>query len=353
MVNTMNLALQFQMRVRHWGRLRVLQIDGGGLLGCVFFAQLRMLESTCPSGRICDAFDLIYGTSTGAIIGAALAAGASVDEVEALYRQHGKNIFTPKNSWWLPWRKITRPLYDRERVLAPLRALLQKYNVDYMGELKTRFVAVTVDECSRLNVFLKSWASASNMPVVEAVAQSFAALMYFGHIVDMRNRVCRSDGGTGTLNCSLSFAHIEAQGIGSCDERTLYGDGNGTLGIRGTTVSDIDIYSFGTGTVPEVLPFDGVRKWSLPRLLWNTFWFKGQGLARAQSASDQVLGLSWLIDKQLRAGVKPQMQVHLMRFDTPVPKNMDVMDGPKFIDQYFAIGVASATRNQARLRLLS
>ena len=38
--------------------------------------------------RLCEKFDLIYGTSTGAIIAALLGLGKSVDEVEALYRNH-------------------------------------------------------------------------------------------------------------------------------------------------------------------------------------------------------------------------------------------------------------------------
>ena len=351
MVNTLNLSLQYQLRVRHWGRLRVLQIDGGGLLGCVFFAQLRALEATCRSGRICDSFDLIYGTSTGAIIGAALAAGAYVSEIESMYKQHGKYIFTPQCSWWLPWRKNTRPLYDRNRVLVPLTALLLRYGVEYMSELKTRFVAVTVDECTRLNVFLKSWSSALNMKVADAVAQSFAAPLYFGHVVDARNSVCRSDGGAGELNCALNFAYIEAQGIGMCDERTV--DGNLAEGVKDSAVTDIDLYSFGTGLVPAVVPFASVRKWANIRQVWNTFWMRGQGLARAQSASDQVRAITWIQEKQARAVVKPQMLVHLMRFDAPVPENMNVMDAPQYIDQYLAIGAATAMRNQDRLKLLS
>src|SRR5262249_49171414 len=48
--------------------------------------------------RLCEKFDLIYGTSTGAIIAALLGLGKSVDEIAALYRQHVVTVMAR----WLP-----------------------------------------------------------------------------------------------------------------------------------------------------------------------------------------------------------------------------------------------------------
>jgi patatin-like phospholipase/acyl hydrolase len=53
-----------------------------------------------PDFRLCDYFDLIGGTSTGAIIAASLAIGKSVDEIKDLYMDLGGKIFGEKRNWW-------------------------------------------------------------------------------------------------------------------------------------------------------------------------------------------------------------------------------------------------------------
>jgi patatin-like phospholipase/acyl hydrolase len=241
---------QQQCVVRAANRVRALQIDGGGFLGYVMFAALKVLESRSPNGRLCYAFDVIYGTSTGAIIGAALAAGASVAEVEALYAQHGDHIFTQVNPWWMPWRKLTRPFYDSNRVLDPLSALLKRYGVTYMADLKTRFVAVTVDTCKRENVFQKSWKPEySFLEVTECVARSFAALFYFGQRIDKKRLTCFGDGATGALNCALIFSYFEAQAIAIANERTPATSNGVDTDAKLPPVYDVDFYSFGCGIV--------------------------------------------------------------------------------------------------------
>ncbi|WP_225122389.1 patatin-like phospholipase family protein [Bradyrhizobium sp. BRP22] len=81
---------------------RVLSLDGGGMRGtytatyldrvATAFARRRKLDSL----DIGKGFDLIVGTSTGAIIGCALAVGKPLSEVVALYRKHGPKIFSKK-----------------------------------------------------------------------------------------------------------------------------------------------------------------------------------------------------------------------------------------------------------------
>ena len=66
---------------------RVLCLDGGGAKGFYTLGALKEIEALVGC-RLCDRFDLIYGTSTGAIIAALLGLGRSVDEVLALYRKH-------------------------------------------------------------------------------------------------------------------------------------------------------------------------------------------------------------------------------------------------------------------------
>jgi predicted acylesterase/phospholipase RssA len=66
---------------------RVLSLDGGGAKGFYTLGALKEIEALVGC-RLCEKFDLIYGSSTGAIIAALLGLGKTVDEIEALYRKH-------------------------------------------------------------------------------------------------------------------------------------------------------------------------------------------------------------------------------------------------------------------------
>jgi patatin-like phospholipase/acyl hydrolase len=65
---------------------RILSLDGGGAKGFYTLGVLREIEGLikCP---LHERFDLIFGTSTGAIIAALLALGRSVEEIHQLYAQ--------------------------------------------------------------------------------------------------------------------------------------------------------------------------------------------------------------------------------------------------------------------------
>jgi predicted acylesterase/phospholipase RssA len=70
---------------------RILSLDGGGAKGFYTLGVLQGLESMlgCP---LHHRFDLIFGTSTGAIIAALLALGCDVETIHALYKEHVPNI---------------------------------------------------------------------------------------------------------------------------------------------------------------------------------------------------------------------------------------------------------------------
>jgi len=78
---------------------RVLSLDGGGMRGIytgAFLARLTDQFSRIRGESALDlggGFDLITGTSTGAIVGCALALGRPMAEVVGLYRERGPKIF--------------------------------------------------------------------------------------------------------------------------------------------------------------------------------------------------------------------------------------------------------------------
>lgn len=85
-------------------RYRLLSIDGGGLLGlipaeCLIAIEKQLDELTGTPQPLCNRFDLIGGTSTGAILAAGLALGKSATELRDFYLEFGHDIFT--KAWLL------------------------------------------------------------------------------------------------------------------------------------------------------------------------------------------------------------------------------------------------------------
>lgn len=84
------------------GPKRMLALDGGGIRGAISLGFLEKMESILrtrynkPDLLLCEYFDLIGGTSTGAIIAALLATGHSVDEITTMYKTLGTKIFGDK-----------------------------------------------------------------------------------------------------------------------------------------------------------------------------------------------------------------------------------------------------------------
>src|SRR5690606_26065879 len=77
------------------GKYRILCLDGGGAKGFYSLGVLREVEAMigCP---IYQCFDLIFGTSTGSIIGTLLAQGKSVAVIHELYKTHVPMVMTCK-----------------------------------------------------------------------------------------------------------------------------------------------------------------------------------------------------------------------------------------------------------------
>src|SRR5450756_383256 len=77
--------------------MRLLSIDGGGLKGLIPAEALIAIETQLDAltGRslpLCDRFDLIGGTSTGAILAVGLALGLKAAELRDFYLKFGKQL---------------------------------------------------------------------------------------------------------------------------------------------------------------------------------------------------------------------------------------------------------------------
>ena len=87
---------------------RLLSIDGGGLCGLIPAQALMLIEQqldelTNDPQPLCNRFDLIGGTSTGAILAAGLALGFKAVEMRDFYLKFGagifKKVFLPEQFW--------------------------------------------------------------------------------------------------------------------------------------------------------------------------------------------------------------------------------------------------------------
>ncbi len=127
------------------GPKRILALDGGGLRGVMTLGMLREVEALLrdrhggdPDFRLSDYFDLIAGTSTGAIIAAALSLGMSVDEVHGHYLRLGDVVF--KRSL-LRWGAL-RAKFPAEKVKQALIGVLGERRLD-SPDFRTGLLVVT------------------------------------------------------------------------------------------------------------------------------------------------------------------------------------------------------------------
>jgi patatin-like phospholipase/acyl hydrolase len=163
---------------------RILALDGGGIRGCVCLGYLERLEEIlrrrlgAESFVLADYFDLIGGTSTGAIIAACLAMGMSASQVKKSYLQLGGEVFGHKR-----WDRWNAKFDDR-----PLQKCLRDvFGSRTLGdpEIRTGLCIVTkrADTGSTWpllnNPDGKFYQSNQHIPLVDALRASTAAPTFF------------------------------------------------------------------------------------------------------------------------------------------------------------------------------
>lgn len=106
-------------------RYRILSLDGGGIRGLITAILLARLDAEKGLSGWLGRTDLIAGTSTGGLIALALARGASLAAIRALYEERGRSIFD--DSWLDDVKDLGNILgaqYRTEKLAAELQGLL-------------------------------------------------------------------------------------------------------------------------------------------------------------------------------------------------------------------------------------
>ncbi|MGO8738810.1 patatin-like phospholipase family protein [Rhodoblastus sp.] len=113
------------------GRKAILSIDGGGVRGVIALGFLARLESLlseragAPS-RLCDYFDLVGGTSTGAIVATGIALGISARDIRDFYMRLGPRIFHR------PWLRLPgwQAKFDAEALRQEIISVFENRDLD-------------------------------------------------------------------------------------------------------------------------------------------------------------------------------------------------------------------------------
>lgn len=103
-------GIENEIKTQKTEPFRVLALDGGGAKGFYTLGVLKEIEAAagCP---LCEKFDLIFGTSTGAIIASLLALGKTVDEIHTLYRDNVPDLMA---TWFKSRRsRVLKELADK------------------------------------------------------------------------------------------------------------------------------------------------------------------------------------------------------------------------------------------------
>lgn len=205
---------------------QILTFDGGGIRGAFGTALLAKFEERL--GRpITDYFDLIAGTSTGAILGAGMAHGMSGKNLMGFYEDHGDQIFHPREaykpiSWVKPIYPMVKYIFSKRTSGGKLddffrarfcphalkSSFTEAFGDSTLGDLhKSRLIVPTVNlSKGQTQVFrtphLPKAVDDRDLTIVDILLATTAAPTYFPHQV-MPNGDAFCDGGVWANNPAI------------------------------------------------------------------------------------------------------------------------------------------------------
>jgi hypothetical protein len=286
---------------------RILVIDGGGAKGPIAATILSNIVRVLGK-EIHEVFDLVWGSSVGAIIGGVLSTGAlRMETFYPLLLSAIPKVFTPQTHIPFIGNKYSR---------TPLDELI-RYHVGgefRMKNCETRFVCTSVNMVDGRTHFFKSWEEKDGeLTVLEALSRSYAAPYYFGSIKDKAGNAVWLDGGTGNMSSPTVEAYVEA-----CRLDWLKNE-------------QVHMLSLGCGESPFSMSYKEASSYNALRQLYYFMSPMDGGLARRQC--DRT-------NEEILSGIAGQYQdftfQRLEKYDLD-PK-MDIMDGVKYMSQYIEIG---------------
>lgn len=280
---------------------RILTIDGGGIRGLVSAIWLDALQrrlDAAGKGALHERFDLVAGSSTGALVAAALGIGMPPARIVDLYESFGEEVF-PGAAERL-WSRVTRSF--SQGLSAPRysprgleRVLKRVFGERTLGSVSPRTMAIAYDTVTRHPLFFKSFKPEhADIPLWEVCRAATAAPSYFpAHLATVeRRRRALIDGGV-VANNPTACAIAEAVRLN--DDASLQG---------------IVLLSVGTGQTTRPIPEReattwGALEWAIPII---DVLFDGSADS-VHYIAQQILG-----------------EAHYFRMQTPLVRGYDDFD---------------------------
>jgi len=252
-------------------KFRILSIDGGGIRGLIpakLLAELeRELKHSDPDKKLYEHFDLICGTSTGAILAIAIALGIPASMMVKFYKEHAQMIF-PK--WYLKVlprksRAIITSIYSNKELRKKLKEIYSAANggiPPILNDLKTKVcIPVFNGNDGQINVLKtrhhNEYFRDYKLPAHEVALSSASAPVYYPpHTFSFSN-----EHGTG-VNVNMIDGGIFA------NNPSLIGLLEATEKL-GYSFSDVSLLSLGTGKGKHIIKTGWKQKdvwyWLFPK----------------------------------------------------------------------------------------
>ena len=282
---------------------KVLVLDGGGAKGIMQNKIITEIEKGV-SKKVAEIFDLIVGTSVGAINGAMHASGKITSETDAhVFDTVVKKVFGKKH--------LVPPLYTAD----PIKDGFDTYlGANFtMGKCATKFMCTSVSAVDKMTHYFRSWGESCDALIYDIVRRSFAAPFFFGQVIDEKNQQVWLDGGVGIANCPLLPALEEIQKLGWVTDK-----------------ESVLLINIGTGYALETVPFEKAKKYDFIRQIGEFMDPLDGGLARYQALTYQRMILDCNLD--CNTGI------YGVVVDTVIPESLDKMDNIDAMDTYLKLG---------------
>ena len=214
--------------------LRVLALDGGGAKGFYTLGVLSEIEAMvgCP---LHQKFDLIYGTSTGAIIASLIALGYSVDAIHDLYRRHVPAVMsqTKREAKSAALKKLADEVFG-QKTFADVKTGIGVVAARWLTERPMIFKGSVAQAHGRVGTFVPGF----GVSIADAVKASCSAYPFF------ERTIVRTSMGE----------DIELIDGGYCaNNPTLYAIADAVQALQSDR-KDIRLVSVGVGVYPDPKP---------------------------------------------------------------------------------------------------
>ena len=294
----------------------ILCLDGGGMRGILTIQLLKKLEET--AGIPCyELFDMIAGTSTGAIIAGLIISGRNATEIEKMYVDLVTEVFDRR---LLGLRFINPPAFTKKNYRETLKETVNDISLQDACKLHDIDLMITSHDITAAEETFFScfkqddgsyYGTYKDVLLRAVMEATMSAPTYFYPLERFL------DGGTTTYNNPALAAFMEAVSY-SCDRKKNPG------AKTSYPIDSISIFSFGTGISRQFIdPDDTINPEGIDIKFWLNWLMTqtGQDASAMQINTFRSPMIKELIDfRRFQVSLDPAAIKKLPNIDTLDPK---------------------------------